>query len=390
MPSGGWSGLVDRSDRLDASCSFERRSLAVPVARLSAGLLALYVFAVAATAWFHPVANWDAIAYAAAVERKHGLSDEALHAAAYAVVREWVSPDDYRKLTLDRAYRVRQAADPRAFASMLPFYETKLGYVAAARALTPWLGTFDALRLVSVASVLAIGAVALAWLAGAGALPWAGAVALALGLSGFGTVAAITVPDLLAAALLLAMAWAFVRGRDAAAIALLVAAVLVRPDHVALAGVLMVAGLGARMPPLPLVAGFAAAFAAYLHASGVADHPGWWVQFHFTNVAYAPTLEGFSPDPSVAVYAEALLRSVVRALTRETWPFVALPLFAAAAWMAWTARLSRRETVLAAALLVATAAKYVIFPLHEGRFHIATIAVLACLLAAAAPRATAR
>lgn len=362
--------------------SFDLRWVTKALTFVSIAFFAVYIAAVASTAWLFPFANWDTIAYSAAVERSSGLSAAEVHSRAYATVRQEIDAGAYKVLTEDRPYRVRQATDPGAFSSMLPFYETKKLYIASAKVLSGYVSTYDALRALSAGSVIVLGLITALWMGSLKALPWIGAVAVALGMSEFGFVAANTVPDLFAAIFVLLAGWAIASSRHWLVPVAIVLAVLTRPDHVAFAGVLMVVAFAGRLPVIPYVTAFALAFAAYLFASTGADHPGWWVQFWFTNVEYVGSVESFAPDFSLATYAMALVQSVVRAITRETWVFVTCGLFLIAGWqMIGREAFRRTEIVLIVSLLLTWIAKYLIFPLHEVRFHIAYILVLAVVAA---------
>ena len=120
-----------------------------------------------------------------------------------------------------------------------------------------------------------------------------------------------------------------------------------------------------------------AALVAYVPLTSMSGHPGWWVQFWFTNVDYVPTLEGFDPAFSLTVYLTAFVRVIVRSLVEEAWLAVVI-IATVAFWQIVRAGItvSRRETTIVVATLLAIAAKMMVFPLHETRFHMAYIIVL--------------
>ncbi|MBO6721263.1 MAG: hypothetical protein JJ906_05440 [Roseitalea sp.] len=344
------------------------RWLAAPFGLL---LLVAFTLTVAAAAWAFPIYNWDMFAYFAAAHEAPGISVEALHRHAYETMRQNAPAGDFIVLTQDRDYRVRQYADPEAFFTMLGFYRVKLLYVEAIRWLSTVTDPYTALRLLSVMPAALTGGLVIWWLARERALHLA-PLAVALLLVGeFGESAREGTPDALSTMLFVAAMLAFMARREALVAILLFIAFLARPDHAAYIGVLWFVSIFTRTFSWGAFVAFAAAAIVYVPMTQAGGHPGWWVHFWFTHVDFGPTLEGFDPDFSLAVYAYAVVRVIVRSLVEETW--LAIVLLGCFAWWRMALRgiaFSRRETTVLVTTLLAIGAKMVVFPLHETRFHL--------------------
>ena len=81
-------------------------------------------------------------------------------------------------------------------------------------------------------------------------------------------------------------------------------------------------------------------------------------------------MDGFDPAFSIAAYGKAFVNAVVRALTFNTWVGVAV--LALAGWYATDRagfRLDKRAGLVMAALVLAVLAKFVVFPIHDGRIY---------------------
>ncbi|WP_428672627.1 hypothetical protein [Roseibium sp.] len=347
---------------------------------IGAAVLGLFVLMTAAVVHVFPLSNWDMFAYTAAV-LEPGVEDPAeLHRQSYAIVKDNVSEGEYLTLTGDRAYRIRQAEDPEAFRTMLGFYRIKILYLETARFLSAQMDPVKALRMISIASTLAIGIILLAWLARTGTLMYGPVVAALLIGAAFGDAAQLLSPDLYASVFLLLAALFYVERLDLPAAFSLFAAFLVRPDHLAFVGVFFV--LAAIYGPgrWSLTACFAACLAVYLWLTRGADHPGWWIHMWFTHVEYVPTLEGFHPPFSLVTYLQMLVRSTVRSLMSQTW--LAL-LFAEVLFFAKCispAKLDERPRVLLYAVFTSICAKYLVFPHYETRFYLPYLMILGMLL----------
>lgn len=352
-------------------------ALRQPAALAGAVLLVLYTMTVCAVAVTFPLAHWDMLAYVAIILEPLGYDATQLHAQTYDLIRQSTSDGEFLVLTEDRPYRIRQFADPEAFGSMLGFYRVKMLYVETLQFLARWLDPVDALRFLSTLSAAIFGALTLVWLIGRRIVAYAPLAIVLLMLCGFGDVARAATPDLYSAVFLVAGVMLYLSGRDWFAGALLFLAVLVRSDHLALVGVLMVVSIAVRPVSWGTVAAFLFGLVAYVVISRAAGHPGWWIQLYFSHIEYVPTLVGFDPAPSLSDYLTAQVKTVVRSVVEKEWLAILLTLvFLLALMLRWNYRFERREAIVLTAILVAIPAKFVLMPVHEDRLYFAYLAAL--------------
>jgi hypothetical protein len=208
-----------------------------------------------------------------------------------------------------------------------------------------------------------------------------------LGLALWPAMTRLLTPDALSASLLLCVALFFVRRREIALAATLFAAFLVRPDNIVFAAMLAGGGLLMRDRSYGALAGFAAGALAYKPLTDFAGHIGWWPHFWFSTVKYQLDMTGFSPAFSLLVYLKSLFWGAVRSVIEGIWPALA-----GASVLAWALahrlglRLTDREAALALAALAAIMAKFVLFPLHDGRFYFPLSVLPLLVLVIALPR----
>lgn len=350
---------------------------------LGSVLVVLYCTMIAIIALGFPLSNWDMIPYTALAQATPGQDMAAIHGAAYETVKQAVSPGDFLQLTEDRRYRIAQYASSDAFATMLPMYEVKWLYIEAVRAISGPMGVIQAERIISSVSMVAIGLMISFWLNANRALVFAPVVIAGLALCDIGTVARITTPDMFAGAFVLAAVLMLQRGQALIASIILAAAVAARPDHVLLAGCLALALLLANRDWRSAAFLVVPSVAAFAFVSNVDGYPGWWTHVYLTQIEYVPTLEGFHPEFSLATYVMAVIKAASRAIAEEGWPVLLLMLILGSAWMMHKIEnVSRRDMAIAVALLVAVMAKFMIFPINEGRFHFAYLVPAVLLLVA--------
>lgn len=348
--------------------------------RIGAGVLALLVVMTAAVAYVFPNSNWDMIAYTASVLEPEIEDPVELHKQTYDLVRENISAGEFLILTQDRDYRIRQYEDPRAFMTMLGFYRLKLLYLETARALTAFVDPVKALRLISIGSTLAIGAILLFWLARNGALMYGPIIAALLVLARFGEAAVLVSPDLFGSIFLFLAAVLYLERRDLLAALALIAAVFVRPDHLAFIGVFFVFAAIYGPGRWIMTGCFVVCLAAYVWLTRDATHPGWWVHMWFSHVEYVPTLEGFDPPFSLLIYLKMLVRATVRSLMNQSWLallFIQVVFFAKAIN---PAQLNERTKVLLYGIFVSICAKYIVFPHYESRFYFPYLIAIGMIL----------
>lgn len=379
--------LVSKAERRGQAVARAVASVAVSNAGwLGAAFLLVFTATVTAAAILFPLVQWDMIAYVATILEKTISDPQVLHEQVYRTVQGAVSHGEFIVLTEDRPYRAVQYSDPAAFYSMLGFYRVKWLYIEAISALSQFLPPVSAIRAVSAISAAGVGLTVLAWLASAGRLAWAPLAAAVLMITGYGYVARLATPDVFASLFFFIGVLAYLRRFEPLVALGFFCAFLARPDHLAFIGIFMVMTLYMRPISIGAIVAFVASAIAYVPLTAAADHPGWWVQLWFTDIEYVPTIEGFHPPFSIIVYCEAVVRSVVRSLVEETWfGVVILALFGWLVMARARIAIGQRERVLLVSLLMSIAAKFVIVPLHETRFHFATVVAIALVLIASLP-----
>ena len=352
-----------------------------PVRGLAGAMvLTVFVAMTATVVMVFPVSNWDMFAYTAIILEPEVPDHVERHQKSYDIVRENVSPGEYKTLTEDREYRIRQAQDPDAFQTMMGFYRLKLLYIKTARILDAWMNPVMALRAISMGSALAVGGLLLFWLWQNSGLMYGPVVTALLVLSAFGASAQLLSPDLYASVFLILAALIYVNRLDFPAAAALFLAFLVRPDHLAFIGVFFVFAMVYGPGRWSMSLCFGLCLASYIILTGGSDHPGWWIHMWFTHVEYVPTLEGFNPDFSILAYAKMLVRSTARSLMNQTW--LAL-LFAQVMFFAMVidpARMAERSRVMLYAVFTSICAKYLVFPHFETRFYFAYLVIMGMIL----------
>lgn len=380
-------GLVSRAEQGAAVASAGLADFALGHRRLlGALLLALFAAAIALSGILYPEAEWDLVAYVATILEGAVSNPQALHAETWARVRDAVSPGEFLVLTGDRPYRVAQYADPAAFYSMLGFYRVKWLYIETISLVSQFAAPVDAIRLVSALSAAGIGLLVMGWLALADRLEWAPLALAALAIAGLGHIARIASPDAFASLFFLGAILAYLRGREVLVGAMLVCAFLARPDHLAFIAVFAVVAWWLRVASLGALAALVVSAGAYPLLTGAAGHPGWWVQFWFTNIEYVPTIEDFAPPFSLLVYLEGFVRELVRAVVSETWPGLLLACLCAwAAMGTYGIAIAGRSRAVLVALVLTLAAKFVVMPLGETRFHFAYVVAMALILVTSLP-----
>ncbi|GLS40246.1 hypothetical protein GCM10010869_58430 [Mesorhizobium tianshanense] len=342
--------------------------LAAPI---GAAAFALYILLTAVMAWFMPDANWDMLPYLAVAEEGAYPDVQALHDYAYGTVKAGVSADEYKTLTDDGGgFRSHMAGNAADFHSLLGMYRIKFLYAEILSTMSSVMSPVEAMRAVSVLSVLLFGAIALLWLRSEGALALAPVVGAVLIMADFGDAARAAAPDLLCSALFLGGLFAYVRGREVATAILLFLAFMARPDNIVFLAVFAVLLVAFRQKAWGALAGFAASLAAYFAISHWAQHPGWWPHLWFSSIEQHYNMDGFDPPFSAVAYLRAFAVSMARAVSLNSW--VGVSVLALAGWFASSRagfKLERRAGILFAALVLGALVKFTVFPIHDTRIY---------------------
>ncbi|MGX9177481.1 hypothetical protein [Mesorhizobium sp. BHbdii] len=342
--------------------------LAAPV---GAAAFALYIALIAVTTWFIPDANWDMLPYLAIAEEGSYPDVQALHDYAYGTVKAGVSAGEYKALTDDGGgFRSHMAGNATDFHSLLGMYRIKFLYAEILSTMSSVMSPVEAMRVISVSSVLLFGAIALLWLRSEGALALAPVAGAVLMMAEFGDAARANTPDLLCSALFLGGLFAYVRGREVATAILVFLAFMARPDNIVFLAIFAALLVAFRQKGWGALTGFAASLVAYFAISHWAQHPGWWPHLWFSSVEQHYNMDGFDPPFSAVVYLRALAASLVRAVSLNSW--VGVSVLALAGWYATSRagfKLDRRAGILFAALVLGALAKFTVFPIHDTRIY---------------------
>jgi hypothetical protein len=273
-----------------------------------------------------------------------------------------------------------QLSDPHAFASQLPMYEVKVGYVLLLRLLAGLTGTIGAVQLLDfLGTALATVTLFLACrcLPGTLGLVW---VPLAL-LLPVVPLARLATPDALCVGLYGAGFLLLTRERIAAGLALALLGLSMRPDNVVLNAVLSGALLLLGRTRAAAAFGLASA-GLYALAIRLSGYIGWWKHFSVSMVAAQPDLRGFEPAFSPYQYAKAIYRVFDWFLLVEPWgTLVVLAALLAFHLTRGREEEMRLERALLSALLLAFGVRLLIFPIPEFRpYAPILIGVYLCLL----------
>ena len=351
-------------------------------------LFLLTVFAaIAAFSWLRPVYNWDLVAYLAAAMKGQFAHFDDVHRQVFSTLKSGLPAAEYQDLIGGDAYRIRQFADPAALESMLGMYDVKWLYIQLVTVLGPQFGWLQAVFIVNFAALALLYFSVWAWLSRfklMAVAPLVASLLLALGLT---DAYRVSTPDFLALALMTSGVLMLDRGRSWAAMVPLTLAVLARPDGavaVLMMGFLLLAMRDSRWRNGALMIGLAVG--AYLFAKTLSTSPGWWAHLWFSTYQMQNTMEGFAPPFSTEVYLTAFAYNFGRAIMENNWLGFYIATIIASLWMISESHVDERirhpRMVIVGALILAVAAKFVVFPLHDTRTYLPILFPLILLVGA--------
>ena len=343
--------------------------------------------AIAAFTWLKPVYNWDVVAYLAAAMKGQYSSFDDVHRQVFSTLKAGLGSADYQALISGDAYRVRQFADPSALQSMIGMYDIKWLYVHLISVLGVQIGWLQAVLVINLASLTLMFFSVWAWLSRFKMLALAPLVVglfLALGLA---DAYRVSTPDFLAIALMTSGILMLDRGRIVMALAPLTLAVLARPDGAAavcMIGFLFIVMRDPRWRDGALM--FGLSVLAYMFAKAFSTSPGWWPHLWFSTYQMQNTMESFAPAFSIDVYLTAFAYNFARAMTENNWLGFYAAAIVASLWIVSESRTDERirhpRMVIVAALILAIAAKFVLFPLHDTRTYLPILFPMILLIGA--------
>ncbi len=358
------------------------------LSKFGAAFFAVLIGAIALLAAWLPGYPYDYIPYLGATLEWLGADAATAHQQAYAAMQAIAPPDVFAALTTGNEYRLRQSSDATAFASILPFYSIKIGYLAFMSAALAYGEPAVWAWAVSLIAGPVTGLVMLFWMRRDGALVVAPIIAALMLAAGFFELVRNPLPDVLAAPLLLLAALFWLRGRDWLWLLPLALAFLFRPDTVIFALALMLAALLFGQRALSAAIALVGLLATSFWLEGVFGHPGWWTHYWFSNVSLQPTLEGFSEPFSSLAYLKGQARGIVQSVTQTGWLMPAIIIaFTGLASLRLPQRPTSRNLALFWACGMTIAGKFVLFPLPDDRLYFPFLIIAALCIAPAYAKA---
>jgi len=282
---------------------------------------------------YRPAGNADIVEYVATVHVWHGLSGQMLSDATYRDLAAFLTPAQYNDVTgaagdptsNRNAYLHALATDPTALAEQIPFYSVKPLYpalMAGLNALGLSLGVASV--LISAIAYGLVGLLLFAWFI-RHLSPWRAWLAATLLLVSppFWVLGQLSSPDALTLLIVAIGAFTFVElRRPWAAIAVLLVAVLARPNAALLAlafiGVAAVAtgSSRVRIRPFAAVAAGAAAVMLVFALQKLSGNYGLGTLYYHAVVAYLPHPSLGAPAlPLGDIVKEYVFRTIELALT---------------------------------------------------------------------------
>lgn len=277
--------------------------------------LALFVGAL-----ISPKYNWDTIPYLALMLDDGQMDATELHERTFSLVRKSVSPKDWSRLTEQSSYRIRQANDPAAFASMLPLYRVKIGYVYTLK----FFGLiFDPIfsMLVSSGLFASLSAISILALLKSIKSDERSLVIIPIAiLAGAVDVARISTPDSMFSFLIItSICLLFMEKHFYSALTLAISTTI-RPEATIFLFSILTCLILSRRGSYHYIFAFVASVVIYGVIAYYVGHPGWWTHFYFTNVEIQDTINGFEPTFNLFTYVTALASGVAKSLVFSNWP----------------------------------------------------------------------
>ncbi len=348
---------------------------------VSTALYLAFVTVGVVVAFARPAYNWDVLGYVGAALSLSEDDPRALHATTYGEVRRIAPQTAYDRL-VDSASRRSIEASPAEFVKELPLYRARILYVLFVRLLHE-AGVAAATATVAVSAVASWVTCVLifVWMrrhaSGVASAVLSGCMAIGVGCFGL---ARLSTPDALSMAFVMSAAYLLFEGERALpAAAMAVASILVRPDNLAFAIVLL-AYLAVRGASRPIgrtwiVVFFFVALFAYLAVERLSGQRGWETVFYRNLVQTDQPVATVEPIVSMGDYLRALARG-----TRDSALNPQLGLFTLLGALAWGAGRngprSRRLLDAIAVVAVATLLRFLLFPVPWNRVLAGSYAVV--------------
>ncbi len=369
--------VIDKAGSYLRGAAVKRFADRVCIALALAMVLAFAAYGVLRPAW-----NWDKVAYVASALENRFADPVELHRETWKVIESGASEAQLANLREANPYNRANYESAEALHSQLVLFRVKPGYVTAIRALEPVFGIAGAAIAMSVIPAIFVGCFLIFWLWRAGAAQASVFVMPALVVGDFFHMTIHVVPDMMHAAVALPALHLMWRGRDWPAAALLVGAVLVRPDSVILTFAILLSALVFRLDWKPWLVSLVAGLVVAKWIAAFGDHPGWWSHFVFSTVELQPFMDQFDPDFAFATMIKGYVRGLSVAAQFNQWPWLLMLLvFGRLAILSRGLVGSKRTEAIFLASFLGLAGKYASFPLPDDRFYFIFIAGMTISLA---------
>jgi hypothetical protein len=277
--------------------------------------------------------NWDAFAYVAVALRDAGMPADQIHGATFKIMQDFLPPAYWDLLTghgsVDAEFRQAVATNASAFMEQLPFYSVKPVYPALMAA--SWeagAGMIASAMAIGSAAYFGFGVLVYVWFRRWMQPVIAFAIMALMMLNPYLVAVGRTIsPDMLSALAIALTAFVIIEHRRLALVsaAILLLAILIRPENIIYAGLFLVY-MGYRGDirlswVVMLLVGVAAIYLIETQASG---NYGWKTLFEYTfvNKSVAPAEEAHH---NILFYVEAYLGRIDLILFGSS---VELPIFA--------------------------------------------------------------
>lgn len=346
---------------------------------VSGGAFLVFVLVIFVFSIVLPVYNYDAVPSVGTALKSQGLSDETAHKQAWAAFQSKMPESDFDELSRGNEYRMRQSSDADAFASVLPLYSVKFGYVYLFSLAQDAKHMVVTASWVSHLSALVLGLTSFFWMYRSRSLQGAAFVVSLLLMTNYFSLSRSIGPDILASALTLIGLYFWLQKRAWVSMALLLVALTFRPDTIILLFAFILVSILFKTEKLPAFLAFGGGLAISIWMQKLMGHPGWWTHYYFSTVSIQPSLEGFKPAFSIFAWLKGFGRGVFMSIANFNWAAVFLTLLAGLAVMVKSGlTFSQRQTALITACILTIGGKFLIFPLPDSRLYL--VFLLAILL----------
>ena len=326
--------------------------------------------------------SFDLIPYLGLTAAADVTNDRQVQASAYEELRKIADARQWHELTEQNAYVRQMKDDPSLFSRDIGDYRMKWGYVGLARALDRWMPPYEALRLITLGSLITLLGATIWLLWESDTLQSLFIVPPVLMAGELNYDVGSTTPDMLAlaSAALLLVAW-LSSTRRWSVMALSACCVAIRPDMIFIVAGIFAAALLFRGARLTAVLAFGCSVIVVGGERLATSYAGWWQ--HVSAALYGSTAVAAGAPPfSFTGYAAAWLWQMVRIAATGAYLYVIVLLFVAYVGLAKQRTSANHiQDVLFYGVLAGLLGRMIVFPTTEARFFLPTLFMMSILLA---------